>query len=68
MVKESQNKFTRLALISKLGAANWGLELRNGCSGQYRYEDGTFVMGEGMAKDLDKLMTDTQFWFQLELE
>ncbi|POV99905.1 hypothetical protein PSTT_13480 [Puccinia striiformis] len=43
-------------------------ELRDGCVGQYRYEDGTFVMGEDMAKDLDKLMTDTQFWFQLELE
>ncbi|PLW52722.1 hypothetical protein PCANC_16009 [Puccinia coronata f. sp. avenae] len=43
-------------------------ELEDGCVGEYRSEDGTFRMGEDMTKELDKLMTDTQFWFQLELE
>ncbi|WAQ82023.1 hypothetical protein PtA15_2A336 [Puccinia triticina] len=42
-------------------------ELEHGCVGEYRL-DGTFLMGDDLAKELDKLMTDTQFWFQLELE
>ncbi|KAA1138462.1 hypothetical protein PGTUg99_013785 [Puccinia graminis f. sp. tritici] len=43
-------------------------ESRLGWVGEYRTADRTFRMGDDMAKELDKLMTDTQFWFQLELE
>ncbi|KAA1071232.1 hypothetical protein PGT21_017938 [Puccinia graminis f. sp. tritici] len=43
-------------------------ELRLGWVGEYSAADRSFRMGDDMAKELDKLMTDTQFWFQLELE
>lgn len=43
-------------------------ELQAGCVGEYHPDSGTFSMGDDMAKELEKLMTDTQFWFQLELE